>query len=351
MGDEPGPRSRIAISRGRKQAHCTIRATLGATDLERLAALPGVARADRRGELAVLSCSDSDTAIRALLAAHPEARDIEDRGRRPGRRIRAAHERWRRRRGLRADRGGGMTAVAYTRFELMRTFRNVRLLVFTLGFPLILFFAIATPNRNEHDFADTGIPVPLFYMVGLVGFGTMTGLIATGARIASERTDGWTRQLRITPLTPRACLRAKVLTGYAMALLTIAVLYASGVVLGVRLPAERWLEMTGLILLGLLPFAALGVLVGHMLTADTIGPANAGLVSLLALVSGNWFPVADGVMHDIAQFLPSYWLVQASHVALGGPAWTATGWTVIVAWTIALAILARAAYRRDTERV
>jgi ABC-2 type transport system permease protein len=244
-----------------------------------------------------------------------------------------------------------MTALAYTRFELVRTFRNVRLLVFSLGFPLILFFAIAAPNRHEDDFAGSGISLPLYYMVGLVGFGTMIGLISTGARIASERTNGWTRQLRITPLSARAYLRAKVLTGYAMAALTIALLYASGAVLGVGLPAERWLEMTGLILIGLLPFAALGVLVGHLLTADTIGPATGGLVSLLALVSGTWFPLGDGVIHDVAQYLPSYWLVQASHVALGGPAWTATGWTVIAAWTLVLALLARAAYRRDTERV
>jgi ABC-2 type transport system permease protein len=56
-------------------------------------------------------------------------------------------------------------------------------------------------------------------------------------------------------------------------------------------------------------------------------------------------------VRDIAQFLPSYWLVQASHVSLGGQGWTAEGWTVIAAWTFALAILARAAYRRDSERV
>jgi ABC-2 type transport system permease protein len=244
-----------------------------------------------------------------------------------------------------------MTALAYTRFELVRTFRNARLLVFSLGLPLAVFFVIATPNRHVTDFGGTGISLPLYYMVGMVGFGAMMALVTTGARIASERTDGWTRQLRITPLSTRAYFPAKVLTGYALAALAIALLYASGASLGVSLPAERWLEMTGLILIALLPFAALGVLVGHLLTADTIGPAAGGLVSLLAGVSGTWFPLADGVLHDIAQFLPSYWLVQASHVALGGPAWTATGWIVITAWTAVLAVLARAAYRRDTERV
>jgi ABC-2 type transport system ATP-binding protein len=54
-----------------------IRATLpGVTEAE-LAAIPGVTAAERRGDAVVLRCSDSDTAIRALLAAHPQARDIE----------------------------------------------------------------------------------------------------------------------------------------------------------------------------------------------------------------------------------------------------------------------------------
>ena len=37
--------------------------------------------------------------------------------------------------------------------------------------------------------------------------------------------------------------------------------------------------------------------------------------------------------------------------SLGGHGWTATGWSVVAAWTVVLAILARAAYRRDFERV
>jgi hypothetical protein len=52
---------------------------------------------------------------------------------------------------------------------------------------------------------------------------------------------------------------------------------------------------------------------GHLLTVDSLGPATGSIVSLLALLSGTWFPVADsGFLHDIAQALPSYWLTQAS---------------------------------------
>ena len=46
----------------------TIRATLPDADLDELGRLPGVKRVERRGEAVILACSDSDAAIRALLA-------------------------------------------------------------------------------------------------------------------------------------------------------------------------------------------------------------------------------------------------------------------------------------------
>jgi len=55
----------------------TIRVTLPWVDVDELAVLPGVAAAERHGAAAVLRCSDSDTAIRALLERYPDARDIE----------------------------------------------------------------------------------------------------------------------------------------------------------------------------------------------------------------------------------------------------------------------------------
>jgi ABC-2 type transport system ATP-binding protein len=55
----------------------TLRATLPGIELPALEALPGVAAAERRGDAVVLRCRDSDAAIRALLAAHPGAADIE----------------------------------------------------------------------------------------------------------------------------------------------------------------------------------------------------------------------------------------------------------------------------------
>jgi ABC-2 type transport system ATP-binding protein len=54
-----------------------IRATLPGAGLSELESLAGVARAERRGESVSLSCTDSDVAVRALLARFPQASDIE----------------------------------------------------------------------------------------------------------------------------------------------------------------------------------------------------------------------------------------------------------------------------------
>ena len=68
-----GPTTEIKARVGSK----TIRATLSDVEAAELAALPGVAAAERHGDSVILRCSDSDGAIRALLERHPSARDIE----------------------------------------------------------------------------------------------------------------------------------------------------------------------------------------------------------------------------------------------------------------------------------
>ena len=68
-----GPTTEIKAMVGSRR----IRATLPDVGLDVLERLPGVTGAERRGESVVLVCADSDAAIRALLAAAPNVRDIE----------------------------------------------------------------------------------------------------------------------------------------------------------------------------------------------------------------------------------------------------------------------------------
>ena len=241
------------------------------------------------------------------------------------------------------------TSVTYLRYELLRTVRNTRFFIFSLVFPLILFYVVAGANKS---LTLGGIPFPTYYMAGMISWGTMAAVLAGGARIAAERSVGWNRQLRLTPLTPRTYFRAKVITGYALAAVSIVLLCVAGLTLGVHLAPGRWATMIWLILIGLIPFAALGVLLGHVLTVESVGPALGGITALFALLGGAWGPILQGgVMLNIVELLPSYWLVQAGHVAYTGQSWPLKAWIVIAGWTIALTVLAARAYRRDTQRV
>jgi len=240
--------------------------------------------------------------------------------------------------------------ATYLRYELLRTLRNRRFFIFTLAFPLVFFYLIAGANRHQEL---GGIPFATYYLAGMASFGTMMAMISAGGRIASERQAGWNRQLRLTPLTPRQYFRAKVATGYLMAVITLALLFAAGLTLGVHLEPGRVAHMALLVAVGLIPFAALGVFVGHMFTPDSIGPVLGGGVSILAFLGGAWGPVGGthGFMHDVSQATPTYWLVQAGHELVGEDAWSGTGWLVVAVWAAVLTVLAARAYQRDTKRV
>jgi ABC-2 type transport system ATP-binding protein len=54
-----------------------IRTTLPGADLAALGRLPGVTAAEAHGRTVTLTCDDADAALRALLAAEPDARDLE----------------------------------------------------------------------------------------------------------------------------------------------------------------------------------------------------------------------------------------------------------------------------------
>lgn len=242
-----------------------------------------------------------------------------------------------------------MNAV-YLRYELLRALRNRRFFVVTLAFPVVFFYLIAGPNRAQQL---GGIPFATYYLGGMGAFGTMMAMVSTGGRIAAERQAGWNRQLRLTPLSPRNYFRAKVVTGYMMSLITMLLLFVAGLTLGVQLDAGRALQMLGLVIVGLLPFAALGIFIGHLFTPDSIGPVLGGGVAVLAFLGGAWGPIggAGGFMHGLSQLIPTYWLVQAGHTLVGDQAWSGKGWLVVAVWTVVLSVLAARAYVRDTKRV
>jgi len=242
-----------------------------------------------------------------------------------------------------------MSAVHF-RYEVLRTLRNRIFYGVTLALPLVLFYGIASSQRHG---TFNGVSFPLYFMTAMAVYGAMFAVVSPGARIARDRSGGWTRQLRVTPLRPGTDMTAKVVTAYLLALPTMVLLFLAGASLGVRLSASQWLEMAGLILAGLIPFVVIGFVLGYLVPADALTPALGGTVVLFSVFGGVYgFELAtSGPMFDVMKALPSYWLVQAGKsVTLGTGGWPAEAWLVIAAWTVVLVPLAALAYRRTAAR-
>lgn len=242
--------------------------------------------------------------------------------------------------------------TTYLRLEFLRLFRNRQNFLFSLIFPLVIFYAIAAPNKDATPIVP-GVSFPLYYFAGMLAFGALGGVIAGGARISMERQVNWNRQLRLTPLKPSMYFRTKILTSYVVALLVIVLMSLAAISLGVHFKLSQWGEIVGYTSIALIPFAALGIMIGHLIKGDSIGPVMGFSLSGFAILGGAYFPIGgdSGFMHDFVRLIPSFWLVQAGKTGVGGQSWTAEAWIVIVAWTAILGVGAAWAYRRDTKRV
>jgi ABC-2 type transport system permease protein len=240
--------------------------------------------------------------------------------------------------------------LLYLRTEIQRTFRVPRFYLFTLAMPLLLYVLFSSIYGT--DTVD-GTSVAAWFMVNMSVFGAMGAATSAGGRIAMERAVGWTRQLRLTPLTGRAYLAGKAATALVVAIPSLLLLYAAGrLVKGVDLPLATWAEVFGWTLVGLVPFVALGILLGHLLTGDSLGAVSGALFTMLALLGGIWFPVDQmpGALASIARATPSYWLAQAGRDPLSGHTIGMHGVLVLAGWTAVFGLAAVRRYRRDAAR-
>ncbi|HTX01307.1 MAG TPA: ABC transporter permease [Acidimicrobiales bacterium] len=242
-----------------------------------------------------------------------------------------------------------MKVTTHVRYELLRAARRPLTFGTTMALPLVLYYSIASANRHARA---SGISFPLYFMAGMAAYGAMFAAVAPGSRLARDRSRGWTRQLRITPLRARTDYVAKVVAAYLVALPALVLVFLAGASLGVRLDAAQWFEMTGLLLAGLAPFVLMGLVLGHVVSQDALVPAYGGLVVLFALLGGAYGSFFDsGAMLSFVKLLPSFWLVQAGKAALVLGDWPAEGWIVVACWTAVLVPLAVLAYRHDTGSV
>ena len=245
--------------------------------------------------------------------------------------------------------------TTYIRLDLRRVLRNRRAMIFTLAIPTlmyVIFGATTDYGSGRIGSADTAA----YVMVHMGIYGAILATTTTAASVASEQQAGWTRTLRMTPLTPLGYVMSKVTVALAVAAMPLVLLSAVGLVTGASAPAGQWVSCVVLGWLGSGVFAAFGLAVGSALRSDGATQVLGGVLTLLAF-AGNLFVPLKGAMLTFSMFTPMFGVsTLAGYPMTGGD--TVYGehislWVCalnVVVWAAVFGFAAVRCYRRSTAR-
>ncbi|MER5897488.1 ABC transporter permease [Streptomyces sp. NPDC001876] len=237
----------------------------------------------------------------------------------------------------------------YIVLEIRRTLRDSVFLVFGTGMPVMMYL-LFTNLGGAGDYGDWKAAS----MVGMAAYGALGSAMAIGTGIASDKSLGWLRQLRITPLDPGRAVAGRAISGSVTVLPTIlAVLLAGALVNGVRLAAWQWVALVLTLWIGALPFTLLGIGNGYRLTPQGTGVVNVACLMGFAIVGGLWFPLAEfpGWVRTIGEFTPAHGFADLGWATIAGHAPGAGSVTVLAAWLLLFGGYAMISYRRSARTV
>jgi ABC-2 type transport system permease protein len=202
------------------------------------------------------------------------------------------------------------------KLEITRALRNRKFLFFSVIYPSVIFLLVSGGYGGTDRIDGTGLTVATYMMVSMASFGALTAvLMGNSERIAKERQSGWVRQLRLTTLPGRGYVLAKTASAAVVSLPSIVVVFlVAAAVKHVRLDAWQWLALTGVIWIGSLVFAALGVALGYLASGDAVRPVTMITYFGLSILGGLWMPTTTFPqwLQDIASWMPTH-----AYAALG----------------------------------
>jgi ABC-2 type transport system permease protein len=234
--------------------------------------------------------------------------------------------------------------------ELRRMLRNRRTIVFTLVLPAALFFAFSGSSSGGDEGVGVG-NVAAYVMVSMALYGAALTSASAGSSVALERSVGWSRQLRLTPLHPVAYIAVKATCALALGAVAVAVVNVAGVLQGrADLPVDRWVACAVLALVCSSVFAALGLFVGYVVPGENAMQVLGPGLALLAFLGNLFIPITEGsTMWHVASVTPMFGVAEISRAPLTGD----LPWYAVVNAVAWLAVfVAGAAWRmsRDTAR-
>ncbi len=201
-------------------------------------------------------------------------------------------------------------ALMELKYEFIRLMRTRAYSLSVLGFPLMFYLLFGIGQRSS--------AAAQYVIAGYSCFGLGSAcLFGIGLGIAFERAQGWLELKWASPMPRLVYLAAKMAASATFALIVMGLLIGLGVTAGrAHVSLAQAAELAGILLVGSIPFTALGLLVALIAPPK----AAAGIINLVyipvSFASGFWMPMRmlPHWLQAAAPALPTYHL---GRLALG----------------------------------
>jgi len=178
--------------------------------------------------------------------------------------------------------------------ESLKLFRNPIYLLGILLLPCMVVFL--TPDENK-----VNIQLLFFAGISLLTF----AIERIGSTVANERSEGWLKLLRISPLPPTVYLAAKILISLAILIVNLLlILYLGAWRIGVQADG-RWVTIFSSLILGVIPFIILGLALGYLFKPKSVNVITGLSIPFALFTCGLPLPAPKSVQ-DLIPFSPFY---------------------------------------------
>jgi ABC-2 type transport system permease protein len=232
--------------------------------------------------------------------------------------------------------------LVYARTQIVELVRFPGFSIATLGFPPLLFVLFGLPRADRH---------PEVLLASYAAFAVLgVGFFQFGVSAAIERATPWAAFVRTLPAPAGTRL-----AGRALAALAFATAAAAGLVVvaiattSPALGTGQWLRLATALLLGSLPFVALGIAIAYWTSPKSALPVANILYMLLAYAGGLWTGPSElpAAVAAISPYTPTRQWGDVLWPAVAGTPWAWRHWLALAGYAAIFALVAAWGYRRD----
>jgi ABC-2 type transport system permease protein len=219
------------------------------------------------------------------------------------------------------------TYALEAKYEFLKLLRMPGYAIPSIAFPAVFYLLFGVIFGRG---TVGGVTMPTYLIATYGAFGVIgAALFGFGVGVAVERGQGWLMLKRASPMPPMAFFVAKLVMCAIFATAVVGVLAVLGVTFGnVRMAPAVWLRLGSTLILGAVPFCALGLGMGYLVGPNAAPPIVNLIYLPMSFLSGLWIPfeMLPAAVKAIAPFLPAFHLGQLALGAIGAgagaPAWS-----------------------------